>query len=172
MGSALLASTATALIRGRKVRIMTNLKPLALLGLGLVALGSCANQPQAEESKAMIFTVAEAGTTRTLNAGQSFEVKLLGTPTAGYSWEVQSMPAGVIFVDTTSEPENPKGRAQRMAGGNDWTRFRFKTISAPVDLQATTGQALVLRYARPWEFEAGKPADQIWLMQIVVKPGS
>ncbi|WP_313587894.1 protease inhibitor I42 family protein [Aquidulcibacter sp.] len=151
---------------------MTNLKPLALLGLGLVALSSCANQPQAEKSKAMIFTVADTGTTTTLFAGQSFEVKLLGTPTAGYSWEVQTLPAGVVLVDKKSEPENPKGRAQRMVGGNDWTSFRFKTSSAPADLQATTGQALVLRYARPWEFEAGKPADQIWQMQIVVKPGS
>jgi predicted secreted protein len=151
---------------------MTTIKPLALLGLGLVALSSCASQPPAEKSKAMIFTVADSGTSKTLKTGQSFEVKLLGTPTAGYSWEVQSLPAGVTLVDKASEPENPKGRAQGMVGGNDWTSYRFKTISAPVDLQSTAGQALVLRYARPWEFEAGKPAEQIWQMQIVVKPGS
>ncbi|OYU78049.1 MAG: hypothetical protein CFE32_03295 [Alphaproteobacteria bacterium PA3] len=151
---------------------MTNLKPLTLLSLGLVALSSCASQPQAEKSKAMIFTVADTGTSKTLKTGQSFEVKLLGTPTAGYSWDVQSLPAGVIVVDKTSEPENPAGRAQGMVGGNDWTSFRFKTISAPTDLQGVAGQALVLRYARPWEFEAGKPAEQTWQMQIVVKPGS
>lgn len=151
---------------------MTNLKPLALLSLGLLALSSCASQPQAEKSKAMIFTVADTGTSKMLKTGQSFEVKLLGTPTAGYSWEVQSFPAGVILVDKTSEPENPAGRAQGMVGGNDWISFRFKTISAPTDLQGVAGQALVLRYARPWEFEAGKPAEQTWQMQIVVKPGS
>ena len=151
---------------------MTTIKPLALLGLGLVAFSSCASQPPAEKSKAMIFNVADSGTSKTLKTGQSFEVKLLGTPTAGYSWEVQSLPAGVTLVDKTSEPENPAGRAQGMVGGNDWTSFRFKTTSAPVDLQSTAGQALVLRYARPWEFEAGKPAEQIWQMQIVVKPGS
>jgi predicted secreted protein len=152
--------------------IVTNIKSLAVLSLGLLALSGCANQPQAEKSKAMIFTVADTGTTTTLNAGQSFEVKLLGTPTAGYSWEVQTLPAGVVLVDKTSEPENPEGRAQRMVGGNDWSRFHFKTISGPTDLQGTAGQALVLRYARPWEFEAGKPAEQIWQMRIVVKPGS
>ena len=151
---------------------MTTIKPLALLGLGLVTLGSCASQPPAEKSKAMIFTATDTGTTKTLKANQSFEVKLLGTPTAGYSWEVQSLPTGVVLVDKTSEPENPAGRAQGMVGGNDWTSFHFKTTSAPVDLQSTAGQALVLRYARPWEFEAAKPAEQIWQMQIAVKPGS
>ena len=151
---------------------MTSLKPLSLLSLGLVAFSSCASQPPAEKSKAMILTVADTGTTKTLKTGQSFEVKLLGTPTAGYSWEVQALPAGVTLVDKTSEPENPKGRAQGMVGGNDWTSFRFKTTSAPVELPSAAGQALVLRYARPWEFEAGKPAEQIWQMQIVVKPGS
>jgi predicted secreted protein len=151
---------------------MTHMKPLALLTLGLIALGSCASRPPAEKSKAMIFTAAERGTTKTLTTGQSFEVKLLGTPTAGYSWDVQSLPAGVILVDKASEPENPAGRAQGMVGGNDWTRFHFKTISTPTDLQGVAGQALVLRYARPWEFEAGKPAEQTWQMQIVVKPGS
>jgi hypothetical protein len=84
--------------------IVSNIKSLAVLSLGLLALSSCANQPQAEKSKAMIFTVADTGTTTTLNAGQSFEVKLLGTPTAGYSWEVQTLPAGVVLVDKTSEP--------------------------------------------------------------------
>jgi len=152
--------------------IVTNIKSLAVLSLGLVALSSCASQPPAEKSKAMIFTAADTGTTKTLKADQSFEVKLLGTPTAGYSWEVQSLPAGVVLVDKTSEPENPKGRAQGMVGGNDWTSFRFKTISTPTDLQGVADQALVLRYARPWEFEAGRPADQIWQMQIVVKSGS
>jgi len=151
---------------------MTTIKPVALLSLGLVILSSCASQPLAEKPKAMIFTAADTGTTKRLKADQSFEVKLLGTPTAGYSWEVQNLPAGVALVDKTSEPENPKGRAQGMVGGNDWTSFRFKTISAPTDLQGVAGQALVLRYARPWEFEAGRPADQIWQMQIVVKSGS
>jgi len=148
------------------------MKPLALLGLGLLALTSCANQSQTEKSKAMILTAADTGTTKTLNAGQSFGVKLLGTPTAGYSWEVQTLPAGVVLVDKTSEPENPTGRAQGMVGGNDWTSFRFQITSAPTDLQGAAGQALVLRYARPWEFEAGRPAEQIWRMQIMVKPRS
>ncbi|MFN9700920.1 MAG: protease inhibitor I42 family protein [Hyphomonadaceae bacterium] len=151
---------------------MNTMKPFALLSLGLVAISGCAGLPPAEKSTNMIFAAADTGTTKTLKTGQTFEVKLLGTPTAGYSWEVQSLPAGVVLVDKTSEPENPEGRAQRMVGGNDWSRFHFKTISGPTDLQGTAGQALVLRYARPWEFEAGKPAEQIWQMQIVVKPGS
>jgi predicted secreted protein len=151
---------------------MTKMKPLAILSLGLIAVSNCAGQPQAEKSEAMIFTVADNGTTKTLKADQSFEVKLLGTPTAGYSWEIQSLPSGVVLVDKTSRPENPEGRKQGMVGGNDWTSFRFKTISAPVDLQGVAGQTLVLRYARPWEFEAGRPAEQIWQMQIDVKPGS
>ena len=71
---------------------------------------------------------------------------------------------GFRTVDATAK--------QGMVGGNDWTSFRFKTISAPVDLQGVAGQTLVLSYARPWEFEAGRPAEQIWQMQIVVKPGS
>lgn len=150
---------------------MKMMKPWALIGLGLIILGACAGQPPAERPKAMIFTTADTGTTQTLKTGQSFDVRLLGTPTAGYLWDVQSLPAGVVLVDKTSEPENPEGRKQGMVGGNDWTRFRFKTISAPVDLQGTAGQALVLRYARPWEFEAGRPAERIWQMQIVVKPG-
>lgn len=151
---------------------MTHKKPLALFSLGLVALSSCANQPQAEKSKSMIFTVTDTGTTKTLTAGQSFEVKLLGTPTAGYSWEIQTLPAGVVLVDKTTEPENPKGRTQGMVGGNDWSSFHFKTTSAPTDLQGVAGETLILHYARPWEFEAGRPADQIWQIQIVVKLGS
>lgn len=148
------------------------MKPLALLSWGLVALSACASLPQAEKSKAMIFTAADSGSTKTLKVDQRFEVKLLGTPTAGYAWEVQALPAGVVLVDKASQPENPTGRAQGMVGGNDWTRFRFKTTSAPVDLQAAASQALVLRYARPWEFEAGRPAEQIWQMTLEVKPGS
>lgn len=151
---------------------MNAMKTFALLSLGLVAISGCAGLPPAEKSTNMIFAAADTGTTKTLKTGQTFEVKLLGTPTAGYSWEVQSLPAGVVLVDKTSQPENPEGRKQGMVGGNDWTRFRFKTISAPVDLQSTAGQALVLRYARPWEFEAGRPAEQLWQMQISVKPGA
>ena len=150
---------------------MKRMKPWALLGLGLITLSACASQPPVEKSKAMIFAAADAGTTQTLKTGHSFDVRLLGTPTAGYVWDVQSLPAGVVLVEKTSEPENPEGRKQGLVGGNDWTRFRFKTTSAPVDLQGTAGQALVLRYGRPWEIEAGRPAEKIWQMQIVVKPG-
>ena len=149
---------------------MKRMKPWALMGLGLITLGACAGQPPDEEPKAMIFTAADTGTTQTLKTGQGFDVRLLGTPTAGYVWDVQSLPAGVVLVDKTSEPENPEGRKQGLVGGNDWTRFRFKTTSAPMDLQGTAGQALVLRYGRPWEIEAGRPAEQIWQMQIMVKP--
>lgn len=149
---------------------MRMIKPWALVALGLVALSACASQPAVEKEAGLIFTAADSASSKTLKIGQSFDVRLLGTPTAGYLWDIQSLPAGVVLVDKTSRPENPEGRKQGMVGGNDWTIFRFQTISAPVDLQGTAGQSLVLRYGRPWELEAGRPAEQIWRMQIAVKP--
>ena len=144
--------------------------PRALVGLCLVALSACVSQPTAEKAAGIIFTAADTASSKTLKLGQSFEVRVLGTPTAGYLWDVQSLPAGVVLIAKTSRPENPEGRKQGMVGGNDWTIFRFQTISAPADLQGTAGQSLVLRYGRPWELEKGRPADQIWRMQIAVKP--
>ncbi len=149
---------------------MIAVKQWALFSMVLAALSGCATQPPADKSSSVIFSTAETGSAKMLKVGQTFEVRLLGTPTAGYLWDVQSLPAGVVLVDKSSRPENPEGRNQGMVGGNDWTIFRFQTISAPVDLQGTAGQILVLRYGRPWELEAGRPAEQIWRMQITVKP--
>ena len=151
---------------------MSAVRPIALLSLCLAALSGCGGVPQDEKAIVMTFTAADTGTTKQFKVGQTFDVKLLGTPTAGYVWEVQNLPRSLILVETVSQPENTKGRAQGMVGGNDWTRFRFKTKAAPVDLQAPSGQALVLRYGRPWELAAGQPAGQVWRMQIDVKSGS
>ena len=138
--------------------------------LGL--LGACAGGPSMNMSPVLTFTEADHGGSQQLGLGQNFEVKRLGTPTAGYVWEVQSLPTGIVLMDVTSQPQDPKGRAQGMVGGNDWTVFRFTTQRAPVDLQTSADQAVVLRYGRPWELEAGQPATRIWRLKITVAPGS
>lgn len=143
----------------------------ALVILSLTVLSACAGLPRASKTETLVLTAADNGKVHEVQLGQSFEVKLLGTPTAGYVWQVQSLPTGVVLVSSTSQPENQKRRARGMVGGSDWTLFRFTTLKAPIDLQTASSKTLVLRYGRPWEMEEGKPPENIWRADISVKPG-
>lgn len=93
---------------------------------------------------AVTITSAQAGQTVTVPVGTPFAVALVGIPTAGYVWEVTSIPA---FLAQTGSGGGPTTQAQTQpgfVGGNHWEVTYF-TASA-----AGEGE-LVLAQSRPWE---------------------
>jgi predicted secreted protein len=102
-----------------------------------------------------------SGTAITLAPHQTLSVRLLGIPSAGYLWTVQSLPAQLARSGETSEPQDPKGRAKGMVGGSDWATFTFSPAASG------TGE-LVLSYGRPWEQQAGKAPERTWKVQVNV----
>lgn len=90
------------------------------------------------------ITVADAGKTVSVPVGDTFQIELVGVPTAGYLWAVKTAPA---FLEKTTETGGDTTTAQRQpgfAGGNHWEVFAFRATTAG------TGEVL-LEQRRPWE---------------------
>jgi inhibitor of cysteine peptidase len=90
------------------------------------------------------LTVIDADKTVAVKVGETFQVALVGVPTAGYLWKEAQTPD---FLERSAETGGPTHTAQRQpgfTGGNHWEVFAFKTT------RAGTG-VLVLEQRRPWE---------------------
>jgi predicted secreted protein len=87
---------------------------------------------------------ADAGKTITVSVGETFQIELVGVPTAGYLWAPKATPA---FLEKTAEIGGATTTAQRQpgfAGGNHWEVFAFRATAA--------GTGVVqLEQRRPWE---------------------
>ncbi len=73
--------------------------------------------------------------------GQTFDITLQGTPTAGYRWEVTIPPEDEHVVSLAGSSWSP---AASHLGGAAEQRFHFQALAA--------GTAVVhFRYRRPWD---------------------
>lgn len=103
------------------------------------------------------LTAADNGRTITVPVGGRFAVELVGVPTAGYIWQVDTKPA---FLSDAVETSGNTTRAQSQpgfAGGNHWEVFVFSANAA--------GQGtLKLGQRRPWE--KNEPASQTFSVTI------
>jgi predicted secreted protein len=106
------------------------------------------------------LTVADNGSTVNLQPGQKITISLVGVPTAGYVWGVDSAPP---FVRTSDGPSGPTTEAQRQpgfAGGNHWEVTVVEAVSA--------GEGeLVLAQRRPWEPKT-EPATATFRVRLKV----
>ncbi len=109
------------------------------------------------EAGVRTVTVDQAGQTITVAVGERFAVALVGTPTAGYLWQMDATPA---FLTATGDFSAPTTRAQSQpgfTGGRHWEVFNF-TVNAAGDGALTLGQR------RPWETD--QPASQTFTVTI------
>lgn len=108
--------------------------------------------------------LADNGATVMLQPGQSLQIELEGTPTAGYVWQLSPLPAGATLVSQTSRPSNPEARAASMVGGNDWSVFTIQS-------ESPTPASIELVYGRPWELQAGAAPERRFTVQVVAPTG-
>ena len=103
---------------------------------------------------------ADNGKTISVPVGGRFAVELVGVPTAGYLWGVDTKPA---FLSDAVESTGATTTAQAQpgfTGGNHWEVFVFTATSA--------GTAkLKLEQRRPWE--KTEPASQTFEVTIQVQ---
>lgn len=95
------------------------------------------------------ISAADDGKAVLVSVGETFAVELIGTPTAGYAWNVVDAPP---MLERTGEAGGPTSEAQNQpgfAGGDHWEVFFFKA-TGPGEGQ------LVLEQRRVWE-EGGSP---------------
>jgi predicted secreted protein len=134
---------------------MNLLKTKELLILGLTCLAtftSCSNLSaqtgnSKKEANAAVKQLTEADdkTTVTLAVGSSFDIKLKGNPTTGYSWVVEKAEGSAVAQKGEQEYVQDKGTEGRAGAGGAMT-FHFEVKEA--------GKATIaLGYLRPWEKE-------------------
>lgn len=90
------------------------------------------------------LTAADDGKSITVPVGGRFAVELVGVPTAGYIWAVDSKPA---FLSAPQEASGNTTTAQSQpgfVGGNHWEVFVFTADAAGEGV-------LKLGQRRPWE---------------------
>lgn len=107
------------------------------------------------------LTIADAGQTVEIKAGESLAAALVGVPTAGYVWAPETLPD---FLSKGPETSGPTSTAQFLpgfAGGNHWEVVSFKA--------ETPGEGeLVLAQRRPWE-DKTDPGAQTFKVKVVAK---
>jgi inhibitor of cysteine peptidase len=70
-----------------------------------------------------------AGTTVTLDAGQTLRVELEGNPTTGYEWEVSAVDEGVLrFIDSDFDPDSDA------EGSGGTVTLRFEAVGSGATL--------------------------------------
>ena len=103
-------------------------------------LSNCGLQPELAKTAGLTEQGGGCGSSVGLNAGDTLELVLDGTPTTGYIWETD------FVVPSAIKPVgNPdfKAASQRLGAGGSYT-FRFQAVA---EGQAT----LTLIYHRPFE---------------------
>lgn len=93
---------------------------------------------------ALKLTAEDSGQNVTVRKGTTFAVELVGTPTAGYLWMVDDMPAFLEKGDDYGGPTSSAQSEPGFAGGNHWEGFTFKVTG--------TGEGVLrLGQRRDWE---------------------
>lgn len=105
------------------------------------------------------LTMANNGQTVTVAVGSRFAVQLVGTPTAGYQWEVTKTPDFLTKAEVTGGDTVPEQSQPGYTGGNHWEVFSFQAQQA--------GEGMLrLEQRRPWEPKT-EPAAQTF--SVVIK---
>lgn len=111
----------------------------------------CTREPQVPGEKGKpvttLITVSKAdhNTTRELEVGENFEIRLPENPTTGYTWAAVKIPEGLLRSE--SESFEAETADPRIVGRGGTKVMVFKA------LRAGSGE-LELRLRRPWEKEA------------------
>ncbi|MEZ5937958.1 MAG: protease inhibitor I42 family protein [Hyphomonadaceae bacterium] len=102
----------------------------------------------------------ESGSQIDLEVGQRFSVSLIGTPTAGYEWSVESAPGEIADAGSTGGPTNTAQYLPGYTGGQHWEVLTFEA------LRAGEGE-LKLVNKRSWEDPS--PDDQHFTVTVRVR---
>jgi len=115
----------------------------------LLALGACGQGPR-------VLGAQDAGTTVELRQGEQVELVLVGNPTTGFTWEIETLDEAVL--KQSGDPDYVSDRD--VPGSPGKFTFRFEAAGA--------GQTtLRLIYHRP--FEENTPPLETFELMVVVK---
>ncbi len=101
------------------------------------------------------------GSELSLMVGDMISVSLVGVPTAGYQWAVETMPDFIEEADSTGGATSTAQFLPGFTGGNHWEVLTFRAI-------ASGSGELVLAERRPWE-DSSEPADDTFRVRLTVK---
>jgi len=99
----------------------------------------------------------QAGQTIEVAVGERFAVALVGVPTAGYLWQVASLPPFLTRAGEGGGPTTPAQTRPGFTGGNHWEVTYFAAT------EAGEGQ-ITLAQRRPWE--TNEPPSQTFTVTI------
>jgi inhibitor of cysteine peptidase len=121
---------------------------LTIFLTALLVLGACGQGPR-------VLSVQDAGTTVELRPGEKVELVLVGNPTTGFTWEIETLDEAVL-----KQSGDPLYKSDREVPGSPGKfTFRFEAVGV--------GQTtLRLIYHRPFE-EDTPPVDTFELTVIV-----
>lgn len=121
----------------------------------LIALGFVMGCESSDNnSTTRIVTEADNGSTISLDADTTLEVRLQGNPTTGYEWRVAELDTASLRL--TSSHYEPEPAGDRVGVGGTYF-FRFDQIKAG-------SSKLRLVYKRPWE---DSRADKSYTLTVV-----
>ena len=81
--------------------------------------------------------------------GEEFEIRLQGNPSAGYVWELDSLPEGIELSGSESVPPDPANKP----GDPSTQVFRFGS-------RESGEKVLEFVLKRPWESEVARPITE------------
>ncbi|MEX0644885.1 MAG: protease inhibitor I42 family protein [Parvularculaceae bacterium] len=133
--------------------------------LAAIALAACAPQESADGQRtyksipaptkdgvALHVTGADKGKEIAVRVGTTFQVDLIGVPTAGYAWMVAEAPAVLQAAGETGGATSEAQLEPGFAGGSHWEVFFF-------DVTGEGAGLLRFEQRRSWEDDE-PPADE------------
>ena len=123
-----------------------------------------ASAAQAQAEAGVIYAgAAHKGGAVSVPLGETLRIELVSVPTAGYVWEITTLPDILELTGEGSRPTDPAVQnLEGFTGGNHFLSFDFKAISPG------TG-TVELAERRPWETDE-PPMDTYSLAVTVVAP--
>jgi inhibitor of cysteine peptidase len=103
----------------------------------------------------------DAGKTFEFKVGEKFSISLSGVPTAGYVWDVETLPDFLAKAETTGGQTTTAQSQPGFAGGNHWEVTSFEAK------KAGSGELVMVQH-RPWEPKPA-PDDERFKVKVVVK---
>ncbi len=128
---------------------------LAAVSLSLILASACVPG----KPRTIAVTEKDAGSTVTMNQGDMLEVTLVGNPTTGYSWDIQSVDTSILkqMSDWMYKADNT---TPGFVGSPGKQSVRFEAVGA--------GQTtLKMIYYR--SFEPDVPPEQTFEITVIVK---
>jgi predicted secreted protein len=132
----------------------------AIATAGCAASSGTGDLPAPPTSAVVRITAAENGKTVAVGVGKTFDVALVGIPTAGYLWKPSSTPDFLKETGTSGGPTTEAQKQPGFTGGNHWEVTSFVATRAGSGL-------LKFEQRRPWE--TNQPPDDTFSVTIEAK---